>query len=490
MATDPIMAARLAAQAAAAAKAAADAAAAAAAEAAAAPARTWDGLAARPSDLSAPAVVESSLGDDLIDDVRDQLPAEQFSNLADRVLPEAGDLRIGGLLDLPQLGQLADDLSAFGAATGSRVDMDLTFTDPGGGMDQSIISDGSFGYVGKPLPAGDWKVSTSTGPIWTPDGQGGGSLLEGSERTFKRTTGDHVDTRTVTMVRDKSTGTRTVTTVDYDGTRTVEHFDSDGKAIADEDWNRGEPQSDDNEPVFTTGVTAKDVTDFVDGLFGGDDDAETTDTGEGDGAGTPGVAKPVPDENGGGGGGFSAPPGGPDLGGLLTGVTGHTTGGADSPNAPNGGNTVINYGSEGGPISGKPQGPLRDVRAANLVGQPVPDDDAAPLDPAKLQGLSVLPGPEVINPDSGEQANASTQASTAYRAPDVGGASMSDKPDDLASDPTGSLDDPMDDPIAAMASDGDDGSGGRDGGGRDFGQSHGQGHGHDDRRKDEDDPGD
>ena len=115
---------------------------------------------------------------------------------------------------------------------------------------------------------------------------------------------------------------------------------------------------------------------------------------------------------------FVPPPGWVDPGDLGRGVGGSVVGSKGGGSvAPSSDDPVINYGSEGGPITSE-RGPLANLTAVNMVGQPVPDTDAAPLDPVKLEELSLRDDDEVINPGGGEQAVASTQASTAYRAPE------------------------------------------------------------------------
>ena len=142
---------------------------------------------------------------------------------------------------------------------------------------------------------------------------------------------------------------------------------------------------------------------------------------------------------------------------------------------PYGDNTVVNYGSEGGPVTAG-SGPLRDLTAANWVGQPVQDTDAAPLDRAKLEELSLRDDDEVINPGGAEQADASTQASTAYLAPE---GAHSPNPSGDGAD--GALPvEPMDlgAGLPAFEAESDARGDASHGRGREFGQEQGQAHGH------------
>lgn len=165
------------------------------------------------------------------------------------------------------------------------------------------------------------------------------------------------------------------------------------------------------------------------------------------------------------------------VGGAVAGAMGtDPDDSGDDGMTPGPGDEVINPGSEGTMYDKSVRGDARPMRAVDWVGQPAPDDDKAPL-PAELGVIQPGPGPEVINPGSGDQANADVEASTAYQSTAYQGATDAGAADAAATDAM----DPatgMTDPAAAIRPPGEDGIDDAATRGREFGQGQGKGKGH------------
>ena len=387
----------------------------------------------------------------------------------------------GGVLDGDQLGDVAnrDPGALAGDATG-----------PGGagllpGFDLGTAFDGSaFSTIDDRLTAGLDGGGTGGGST-----MGKGMIMDGGYSTWSVSRGDTLISgdhriRTDSYADLSLTGNRApyTRTYDYDeSTQSVTVTTNRGGTTEVETWHAGEdggtkyePASDDNAPLWSSGITAQDVTDFVDSLFGSsssDDGSTSSDSGDGTTPDAGADAGYQTEEQA----GTAKPKGWIDADDLLAAFGRVTTSGlvagsrggdpAGSSDAtggapgPMGGDTTVNPGSEGtyADVMAS-RGAVLSGSAVDWVGQPKPVDAGVKtaVDPNELQ---VQMGPEdtVINPGTGDG-----QASTAYDGPSDEGAGEA---------PGGNAVSAVDNGTSPIGDENEHG--------RDFGTSHREGHGHD-----------
>jgi hypothetical protein len=349
------------------------------------------------------------------------------------------------LLDLPSIGSLGS--VGGGGLTSGLPDLGASFQSGGGGISKSSIMSGDPNLA---AALASTPFYSDAGPADAGDAGDAGAKKGGYMR---------IDNGEITRFNPD--------------TGEVEVEPHDGGVEGEDTTHGGAFHADAGTTVEGGAVkTGKSIWDSIVDFFGGDDDDSAATTDGGTDGGTTGA-------DAGAGGDVPAedapvvlPKGWVDTEGILGGRlgVGGAVGGAKGGD-PDGGDidTTGNPGPEGTTVNPSPEGNYSNIRtsvdrvtAVDWVGQPAgPDDDKAPL-PAELGVIAPGPGPEVINPGSGdaETADAEAQASTAYAAP-------TDASNGAAADDAGS----MADPLAAMAED-EPAKGGRD-----FGQSHGQGRG-------------
>jgi hypothetical protein len=421
----------------------------------------------------------------------------------------------GGVLDGDQLGDVAnrDPGALAGDATG-----------PGGagllpGFDLGTAFDGSaFSTIDDRLTAGLDGGGTGGGAT-----MGKGMIMDGSLRweTQKGETtvvGGHLVRSDVSVYEDGN-GQMWVKAVRYDydpatnSVTTHTQWSGDGhSASADpgtyETWHAGEdggtkyePASDDNAPLWTTGITAQDVTDFVNGLFGSsssDDGSTSSDSGDGTTPDAGADAGYQTEEQA----GAVKPKGWIDADDLLaafgrvttSGIVAGSRGGdpAGSSDAtggapgPMGGDTTVNPGSEGtyADVMAS-RGAVLGGSAVDWVGQPKPVDAGVKttVDPNDLQ-VQMGPDETVINPGTGDGQASTAASSTASSTeggpthPTASGGTADDNGTaihDGASSTMAFAEDPGS-PAALQDVLGGDGPDQLHG--RDFGHEHGTEHGH------------
>ncbi|HUQ43609.1 MAG TPA: hypothetical protein VM451_04255 [Candidatus Limnocylindria bacterium] len=395
---DPVAAAAAAAAAATAARAAAEAAAAAndpaeAGETATAPTPELASSAGREAALESGATIGSVL--DVHEGQLDGILERDASMLG------VGDDRASllGLRDLSGIvasaGLELGDLSLAGPSTG------------GGDIDRSDLMDAEISYDSISTQTNNAKWRDANGRVI-----GTSATVDHTARTYDPETGERGTTTWSTETyTDRATGNTTVTHTKDHVQVNVDHFDSTGARISDEDWNRPESRSDDNDPLVTTGLTANDVTVWVDEVFGTNSSGAS---GSGADAGYRTADDPDGTRAGGGtvGGSLLGSVSGTD---VLTGVTGHVGGSVDRL-GPQGGSTTVNPGGDG--QDAEPTGRLTAVGAMtgyDWVGQGGSPDIDEPLKPVEAPAiLAPDVDPNTVNPGREDQSG-DAQSSTAYR---------------------------------------------------------------------------